>query len=324
MKKIIIISLFFLPVLLSGQVKVINPADTVKYWKYDGITGLNFNQVALSNWTAGGVGSISFTALGKFTANRLKDRFSWNNNLNLLYGMIQNEGESLRKSEDLLDLTSVAGYDITKKWAFTGYVNFRSQFTNGYAIDNDSMKVSTFLAPGYLTISPAFRYKPVDWFSLFLSPVTAKFTFVLDQELANVGAFGVEPGVYDTITESWIEEGKNSYLYLGPFLEAYLKKDIAKGLTFESKLNILYTLINRDNLEPLDMDVSWENFLNYKLKSWLSMSFFLHTVYYPGQPVLTFEAFPGAVRVTAVPNRKVQIKESFGIGLTYTFSRPKK
>lgn len=323
MKKIIITSLFFLPLLALGQVKVNNPADTMKYWKYDGITGLNFNQVALSNWTAGGVGSVSFTALGKFTANYHKERISWNNNLNLIYGMVQNEGEKLRKSEDLLDLTSVAGYDITKKWAFTGYVNFRSQFTNGYAVDNDSMKVSAFMAPGYLTISPAFRFKPVDWFSLFLSPITAKITFVLDQELANAGAFGVEPGVYDTITESWLSEGKNSYLALGPFLEAYLKKELTKGLTLESKLNILYTLVNRENLEPLDMDVSWENFLNYKINGWLSTSLFFHAVYYPGQPVLSFETFPGAVRVTASPNRKVQIKEAFGIGVTYSFHRPK-
>ena len=324
MKKIALLTFMLLPVMMIGQVNISSPLDTVKYWKYDGIMGLNFNQVALSNWTAGGLGSVSFTVLGKFTANHHKDRFSWNNNLNLLYGMIQNEGDKLKKSEDIIDLTSVAGYDITKKWAFTGYINFRTQFTEGFGKDNDTLRISKFMAPAYLTLSPAFRYKPVEWFSLYLSPLTAKFTFVLDQDLANPGAFGVEPGVYDTLTDQWIKEGKNSILYLGPFLEAYLKKEVSKGLTYESKLNILYTFLNRDNLEPLDMDVSWENFLNYKVNNWLSASFFLHTVYYPGQPVISFEAFPGAVRVTATPNRKIQIKETFGIGLTYTFNRPKK
>jgi hypothetical protein len=321
MKKKLIFLALFVPSFLMAQV------DTGKHWATEGLMALNLNQVSLSNWTAGGVNSVAFTALGKFSANYSKNKFTWKNNLNLAYGMVKNEGETMKKSEDVIDMTTVAGWGISKNWAFTGYVNFKTQFADGYDKDNEDIRISTFMAPGYLTISPALRYQPVEWFYLLLSPVTAKSTFVLDQELANYGAFGVEPGVLvDTAASYYDPEGKIHYLYLGPFMEAYMKKDIAKGLNFESKLNILYTLLNRDTepnpLEPYDMDISWENFFNYKFNSWLSASLFLHFVYYPGQPALKFETYEGAVRVEAKPNRKLQFKEVLGIGLTYSF--PKK
>ena len=112
-------------------------------------------------------------------------------------------------------------------------------------------------------------------------------------------------------------------VYLGPFLEAYFKKEVSKGLTYESRLNILYSFLNRDipgsELEPYDADVSWENFLNYSIAKYFSISVFLHFVYLPGQPAIKFDNYEGAVRITAVKNRHIQIKETLGIGITYTF-----
>jgi hypothetical protein len=311
MKKAILLFFLAAPVLLLGQAK-----DTT--WKFSGTTGVKFNQTSFSNWAAGGTNSISFSGLAKLYADYKKDKISWNNNLNLMYGMVKEKGESVTKNEDLIDLTSVAGRDISKKWAFTGMLNFKTQFTNGYDADYDTIKISTFMAPAYLTVSPALRYQPVDWFYLYLSPVTAKATFVLDQRLADLGSFGVTPAEYDTLGNK-LSDGENVLFYLGPYIEAYLKKDIAKNLNWESKLNIMYTFLNRDNLEALDMDMNWENFLNYQFARYFSVSFFLHLAYLPGQPEIVFEEVDGVVMEKAMPNRKLQIKETLGIGLTYTF-----
>lgn len=271
-----------------------------KSWEYTGITGLNLNQASFSNWTAGGVNSVAFSALGKFTANHKKDKFSWNNNLNLLYGMVKNEGEDLRKNEDILELITVPGYDLSKHWSLTGYVSFKTQFSNTYDVGDDPPLISTFLAPAYLTISPSLRYAPVEWFYLLLSPATAKFTFVMDQELADKGSFGVIPAEYDE-NEVKVKDGENTLIYLGPFAEAYFKKELAKGFTFESRLNVLYTLINRDNLESTDVDFNWENFLNYQFARYFSISGFVHFAYLPAQ------------------SRQLQVKQTFGIGLSYSF-----
>jgi hypothetical protein len=312
MKKSLLVLILMIPVLAWSQDK---PA---KSWVYTGITGLNLNQASFSNWTAGGVNSVAFSASGKFSANKTKDKFTWNNNLNLIYGMVKNQNESLRKNEDVIELISVMGYSMSKNWSFTGYLSFRSQFANGYDKDNDSILISKFMSPGYLTLSPGFRFKPNDWFYVIISPATAKFTFVMDQTLANQGSFGVKPAEYDT-NGVLTKNGENMLIYLGPFVEAYFKKEVSKGLTYETRFNILYTFLNRDNLKAWDADVSWENYMNYSIAKYFSISVFLQFVYLPGQPMIKFDNFEGAVRIKAVPNRHIQIKETFGIGITYSF-----
>jgi hypothetical protein len=314
MKKILTLFILMVPMLIFAQ------PDTL--WRFSGITSLNLNQIGLSNWTAGGNEQVAFSLLGKYYANYKKDKFTWDNNLNIMYGMFKNKGEKLKKNDDVFELTSMAGQQIAKRWAFVGMVNFKSQFTKGYDTDIDTLKVSNFMAPGYLTVSPAFRYSPVDWFYILLSPVTLKSTFVLDQELADAGAFGVQAAEYDTTSGVKLKNGKNSLLYLGPFMEAYMKKELVKNLVFESKLNVLYSLTNRDetNLEPLDMDVSWQNFLNYNIAKYFSISLFAHLVYYPGQPVLTIDNVDGVSTIKAEPNRKWQFKETVGIGISFSFA----
>lgn len=316
MKRNLLILIVMIPFLGWGQ----EPAP--KPWVWTGITGLNLNQASFSNWTAGGVNSVAFSALGKFSGNYTKDKFTWNNNLNLIYGMVKNQDESMKKSDDNIEFISVVGHDISKHWAVTGYLSFRSQFTNGYDKDNDTIRISKFMAPGYLTLSPGVRYKPNDYFSIILSPVTAKFTFVMDQTLANEGSFGVTPAEKDS-NGVIIKEGENMLLYLGPFLEAYFKKEVAKGLTYESRFKVLYTFLNRDNLEAYDADLSWENFINYSIAKYFSVSLFLHFVYLPGQPAIKFDNFDGVVVPKATPNRHIQIKETVGIGITYSFPEGK-
>lgn len=318
MKKCLLVLIVIIPAFVWSQ----DTVPVIKPWVWTGITGINLNQASFSNWTAGGTNSVAFSALGKFSANHTKDKFTWNNNLNLMYGMVKNESETLKKSEDLIELISVAGYGLSKNWSLTGYLSFRSQFANGYDVDNDTMIVSKFMAPGYLTLSPSVRFKPNDYFYLLLSPATAKITFVEDQTLADYGSFGVTPAEYDT-NGALLKHGEKTLIYLGPFLEAYFKKEVAKGLTYESRLNILYTFLNRENLEPYDADLSWENFLNYSIAKYFTVSFFLHFVYLPGQPIIKFDTFEGAVRVKAEPNRHIQIKETVGIGITYSFPEGK-
>ena len=55
------------------------------------------------------------------------------------------------------------------------------------------------MAPGYLLFAAGYDFKKGDWLSLFFAPVTGKMTFVLDETLANAGAFGVEPAVLNPL-----------------------------------------------------------------------------------------------------------------------------
>jgi hypothetical protein len=325
MKKSLLVLILMVPVFVWSQDQA-----PVKPWVYSGITSLTLNQASFSYWTAGGINSVAFSALGKYTANYKKKKVSWNNNLNLMYGMIKNQNENLKKSEDLIELISVVGADLSKSWAVTGYMSFRTQFAYGYDKDNDTVKISEFMAPGYLTLSPSVRFKPNDHFYILLSPATAKFTFVTDQLLADKGSFGVKPAEYDTIEGQnvKVKDGENMLLYLGPFVEIYFKKELVKSFTYETRFNALYTLLNRNTpgleLKPYDADVSWENYLNYQIAKYFTVNLLLHFVYLPGQPSIKFDNYEGAVRVKAIPNRHIQIKETLGIGISYTFPSEKK
>jgi hypothetical protein len=54
--------------------------------------------------------------------------------------------------------------------------------------------ISAFMAPGYLTMSIGLDYKPNKNFSLFLSPLTSKTTYINDTILITPSKFGLEPG----------------------------------------------------------------------------------------------------------------------------------
>ena len=59
---------------------------------------------------------------------------------------------------------------------------------------NQENYISKFMAPGYLMVSLGIDWKPKEYFSIMISPLTSKITFVNDDQLAAIGAFGVDPG----------------------------------------------------------------------------------------------------------------------------------
>ncbi len=131
-----------------------DPKDTIKLtWKTGGLYNLNFNQAALSNWSAGGDNSaISLSTMLNLYAFYADGRRSWDNTLTLAYGLTQSTSLGTRKTDDRIDLVSKYGYDLGKKWYLSGLFNFRSQFAKGYNYPTATSKVLTsdFAAPAYM------------------------------------------------------------------------------------------------------------------------------------------------------------------------------
>jgi hypothetical protein len=50
------------------------------------------------------------------------------------------------------------------------------------------------------------------------------------------------------------------------------------------------------------------------------MSLFVNFVYYPGQPPVAIELVDGIPVIEAGPSRQIQIKQTFGLALTYNFA----
>ncbi len=188
MRKLILF-LMFLPFVAFAQ----NEADTT-YWDFGGTTSINFSQVSLSNWAAGGRSSVAGVFLLNANANYKKDKWVWDNMLDLGYGLLREDQTSITKTDDKLRLNSKLGYQAKKEFYYSALFSFNTQFANGYNYPNTTNVISTFMAPAYLNFSLGLDYRPSEHFSLFVSPMSTKNTFVLNDSLSANGSFGVELG----------------------------------------------------------------------------------------------------------------------------------
>lgn len=295
----IIVMCLFISTALIGQEKTEAP----KLWKKAGDFSINFSQVSFSNWAAGGKNSVSGVALFNYSANYLKDRVSWDNSLNMGYGLLKEQNRSVVKSEDKLEISSKVGYKMTEagKWFFSGLTNFRTQFADGFNYTNKDYpeRISTFFAPAYLTLAVGFDYKPTDKFTLFMSPLSGKFTFVADKELADAGAFGVDPG-------------KKSRAEMGGTLKSELKFKVVKNVDAVTNL----TLFSNYLKNPQNIDVNWDFRLNMKINEYLSANLLTNMIYDDDIQVPIDSNDDGIIDGKG---RRIQLKQLFGAGLSLKF-----
>ena len=168
-------------------------------WKTLEEIGLYFNQVSFNNWNAGGANSISAIFNGKVQANYKSEKLFWNSNLFIRYGVNKQESEPLRKTEDAISIISNFGYEKNENsnWFYSTRFSFNTQFADGYN-NPDEEPISRFMAPAYLFMGAGLEYgRHIEKLSFYASPLTLKTTFVLDKNLANSGAFGVNPAIFD-------------------------------------------------------------------------------------------------------------------------------
>src|SRR5690242_2552359 len=171
--------------------------DSSKIWNTGGQFDLNLAQGSQSNWAAGGDDfSFSINSYFGLYAFYKKERYSWDNTLDLNYGLVNTTSLGTRKNDDRIDLLSKVGYEIAPKLSLSALLNFHSQFSRGYNYHSDGSKelLSDFMAPGYLLISLGLDYKPAKGLSIFISPITSRWTFVTNDSLSVKGAYGVVPG----------------------------------------------------------------------------------------------------------------------------------
>jgi hypothetical protein len=259
--------------------------DTAEGWKHSGIVGLTFGQTSLNKWVAGGENT---TITGNFTlnvtANYLKGKWFWDNNLLSEYGMIYASSTDWQKAADKLNLNSIGGRKIFEKWAVAGLLNFSTQFAKGYKYPDRNHYISTLFAPAYLDAALGFSNKPNPKYSVFLSPIAERAIFVLDDSLSNAGALGVD-------------KGKKVKFETGAYLMGNTNQQITKDLSLISSL-YLFTSYNE---KFGNFDAVWDILLTYKLNKYFTASLNTTLRYYEDEI------------------RAVQFKEIFGLGITYRF-----
>lgn len=286
--------------------------DTIQGWKKGGSFLLNFSQVSLTNWNAGGLNSFSLNGGANLYANYTKGKGQWENTLDLGYGILRQgrKGDvAWLKTDDKIDLFSKFGREASKSWFYSALLNFKTQSTPGYSYPNDSIAISRFMAPGYLLLAAGMDYKPNKMFSAFIAPLTMKTTFVMDDTLSAAGAFGVDPG-------AMIRSELGGYVRLQLKLEnANAERKMFQNVSFISRLDLFSNYLQN----PDRIDVNWENILQLKVNQYISATLSTQLIYDDDIDISVFDN--NGVETGKGP--RVQFKEVLGIGLTYNFKSPK-
>ncbi len=239
--------------------------DSSKIWNKGGIFTLNLGQASQNNWAAGGDNfSFSLAAYVGLYAFYKKDRWSWDNTLDLNYGMVNTSSLGTRKNDDRIDFLSKGGYGLTPNLDLAGILNFHSQFTKGYDYHSDGSKtlLSDFMAPAYILLGIGLNYKPATGLSIFISPLTSRWIIVNNDTLSAKGAYGVTPG----------KKVKNE---IGAYASITYLKDLSKTITYNGRLD----LFSNYEHNPQNVAVMMNNMFTAKVSKILSASLGLNLIY---------------------------------------------
>ncbi len=289
-------------------------ADSVKAWKVNNGLFITFNQIAFSNWAAGGETSISGKINNDFKASYKKGRFKFFHESQLAFGLVGYFNKRIEKTDDKIDIITSFGQTLNKKWTTTALITFKSQFANGYKYPDDSTLISQFMAPGYLTLSLGANFSPSKNFQLFLSPVSGKFTFVLNQELADKGAYGVKKAVYDT-SGNLIQHGENLFGELGINIVTSVNWTLMKNIKVNSILNLHNNFLEEVKSDIWIFDVDWDNKVIFKINKLFATIFYFHLKYNKNAKFPVYETNDQGEEIVVGNKAKLQIKESLGLSI---------
>jgi hypothetical protein len=265
-------------------------------WKKKLVFNFNFNQSAFSdNWKAGGINSVGFNSLFNYKANYKKEKISWNNEFDFLYGFINNDGQGFRKTLDRIFIDSRYGYMLNEKWDMTAAGNFITQFGPGYDFSQEPEQlISDFFAPGFLTATLGFEYKPNDFFKARLSPFAPRVTIVrnIDRFITaeNPTPFGVQPGE------------NTRYEWLSAQILAEFNKDIVENINLKWRY-IMFA--NYEELAFKTIDHRFDLNVTAKIAKYFNVSLGAILLYDFDQ------------------DESVQYSQAFSFGFLYTFQNYK-
>lgn len=272
-------------------------------WKLESIFSLNVTQSSFTNWAAGGRNNIAGLAYINANADYTKGKIKWANHLTTGLGGVKYFDTKLQKTDDIFDFQSTLSYGLKKPWYISLLAGFRTQYLDGYSSVDDTLRSSTFLAPGYATVALGVEYIPNDNFKALLSPITGKFTFVNDQRLADLGAFGVTPAEY-SLGGVLLNHGEKFRAEVGAYLRLVYNKEIMKNINLKSRLELFSNYLHN----PQNIDVNGELLLDFKINKWFSASLQLNLIYDDDVDITDRNGNVGP---------RTQFKEVIGIGIAY-------
>lgn len=277
-------------------------------WLIDGLYNLAIAQTTLTNWAAGGNNNLNITGVLRQRAIKSFNGWKWFNLLeaNLGYNF---QDDATIKTDDRLEFTTRLDKALGEgRWNVSIFGNFRTQFADGFRNPKDSIRISTFMAPAYLSYGLGLTNTGLKDLSIYISPVQVKQTLVLDDSLFEKNQF------FDkTIPNITVLNRGGLRTEMGAFLEFIYKKRFQDNVEVFSRLNLFSNYLDR----PQNIDVNWDNIIVFKVYKYLSVSFQLQMIY--DDDILVKDTTgDGKANAPAL-----QLRQLLGLGLSYTFTNKK-
>jgi hypothetical protein len=268
-------------------------ADTTKIWTIKGENTFLINQSSFSNWAAGGVNSMAGNLMFNYDFNYKKDKWSWDNKVLAAYGQTFQKETDWRKNDDRFAINSLLGYQAAEKWLYTFFMNFNTQFANGYDYDGTERgdKISAPFAPAYLSFGPGIAYKESDNFKINFSPASARFIMVgIDSLRKN---FDVDPDKFS----------RNEF---GAALDVYYKVGLMENISFENILKLYSNYLQ----DPQNVDVDYLANLNLQVNKFITVNAAVQLLYDDNVTLIKSDGREGP---------GLQVRQILGAGVTYKF-----
>ena len=286
---------------------VVGDADSV-YHKHETLVNVQFSQVQLSQWAAGGQSSASLIAkVDQFWEYDGMD-FGWDTEFHGAFGLLHRpDDQVILKTDDRIELATKLGRRLKDKGSLTALGSFRTQLAPGYATVNGMPDVnqvtSRLMAPGYLVLALGLDMKPTESTTIFVAPFTSKSTFVLDDSLSAQGLFGVLPG----------ERARHE---VGGYIRVGLKEQVTENVTYAARLDLFSNYLE----EPEAIDIFTDHVLTLKVNSWLSTTLGLTLIYDKDVELVLREPDPDSPGDPGDVGPGVQLKQILAVGLSLKFS----
>jgi hypothetical protein len=251
-------------------------AKVEKNWKTGGNFSFLINQASFnSEWLGGGTSNYSANILVSYDLNYKKDKISWDTKFLGDYGITKTKDQEFtRKTNDRLELNSVAGYQMgDSKWSYSTMLNFRTQFARGYEFGTDEEGNETrtlqteFMSPAYLQLGLGALWKESDDFRVNISPATGRLI------LAN-SRFTTTPDYVDGYFFG-LDQGETVRTEFGASINAYGKFKLMENINMENILNLFSNYME----DPQNVDIDYTLNLVLKVNDYISTNFTFQAIY---------------------------------------------
>ncbi len=255
-------------------------------WTLNGVENVQFSQAHLENWAKGGENSIALQSDLLLKANYKKDKVEWENYARHKVGIISTQSYKTQVNTDQIMANSKYGVKASKKWYYSGLFDFKTQFFNGFNNKNHDTQISGFMTPAYFTFAVGMDYKPSKNFTLLLSPLTSKITYVMDTVDVDKNRYNVKA------------EGKKTAYNTGASLTNNINWKISTELNLRSKFEAFVGYSGEEALTQIDWELTFDMRINRFLSTRISTQLKDFTNELDG---------------------KTQFRESFAVNFSYKF-----